>query len=70
MKDLKKMSLGKSLTKGELKHVLGGSMSGPGAGCRCECDGAMWVYYYKECKSTVYDPNCSHGMASCSPVRG
>lgn len=55
MKDLKALSLGKKMKKGELKNVLGGGEKLPGVGCRCVCDdgGYLWIQYYMECNGSV-----------------
>lgn len=79
MKELKALSLGKKMKKGELKNVLGGTggwnnNSGPGAGCRCQCDGGgeMWIQYYMSCgtSTTIYTSRCynetSGNSATCT----
>lgn len=65
MKDLKKMSFGTKLTTSELKDIVGGKLVGPGAGCRCQCEGGglVWIQYYMECPSspstiTIDDGRC------------
>lgn len=55
MKELKKMTFGTKLKTSELKQIVGGGTpSGPGVGCRCQCEGGglVWIQYYLDCPAS------------------